>query len=444
MTVVPGADPPTPSDETGLTLVELMVALLVLGIILTGLVSVTVGTLRITLINDQRSVATNLAQAEIERVRALSFEQLQAQLGDQPPQVIATEDGIDFELVRSAAWAAIDADTDPCAEPDGSTVTAVIRVDVTVRPVTQPDHAVTSTTTVARPPATPASGVGALNVRIFDQQQPAAGVPSVTVQLIGPEPSGEIRMQTTPDAGCVLFTDIPTGNYTVAIERLGYVSAQPGPDAAAPRVAAGVGDGQRTTVEFAYAPRGGLLIAGSDALLGTEPMLVPVDLPVTIARNDLVELGTAGVAFDPVWPGSWDVWAGDCRYADPRALTDADEPEPQWPGADRQPPVAAIAGIVTTGTAELGRVRLNPNVTGPGTGVEVTIAAVAVSPCATGTPNLMLPGQHPLTGTTDIGLPYGVWDVVVDEVGGPRSGTVRVTVDPRDPAQLTPELVLLS
>lgn len=75
-------------DEGGLTLVEMMVAILVIGVILTTLASVLVTTLRTIVHNERETAATALAQQEIERLQAAPWEQaglLEDEVADPPP-----------------------------------------------------------------------------------------------------------------------------------------------------------------------------------------------------------------------------------------------------------------------------------------------------------------------------------------------------------------------
>lgn len=64
-----------PRSEDGLTLVEMMVAILVVGVVLTTLASVLVTTLRTIVHNERETAATALAQQEIERLQAAPWDQ---------------------------------------------------------------------------------------------------------------------------------------------------------------------------------------------------------------------------------------------------------------------------------------------------------------------------------------------------------------------------------
>ena len=67
--------PPRPSrDEAGMTLVEVMVAILVVGLVLAALASVLTTSLRAIVQNERESTATAFAQQEIERMQAVDWE----------------------------------------------------------------------------------------------------------------------------------------------------------------------------------------------------------------------------------------------------------------------------------------------------------------------------------------------------------------------------------
>jgi type IV pilus assembly protein PilV len=426
--------------EDGVTLIELLVALLVLGVVMTGLVAVTISTLRVTVVNDTRTVASNLAQAELERVRALPFAEL-ADVG----RVEETRDG--FEIVRDTSWVELDTDTDVCSEPGDSVATAMIRVDVSIRSVTQPSgstpHVVSASTTIARPPVAPATDVGALSVLVLDHQVPPVGTGTVVVTVRGPAPSGAVRLQTTPASGCVLFTDLAPGDYEVELLRLGHVADGVAADRATPTVNASVQAVTRTNVELLYAPAG--TARASWVTRDAGPAVLPVERPVTFARSTSTVLRTeAGVEVSPLFPGPWTLWAGDCAASDPQGIDTLGDA--YWPGGARSAPTVVPPGGLVEGQAAVARVRwalgtVSGSVAAPQP-VSITATVLPSSAaddpaeaCGAGTATLTFPTASRATGELDnsgnvlLGLPYGDWRLTASNPNG-LTATTDVRVAP--------------
>lgn len=423
------------ASEAGVTLVELMVALLVLGVVMAGLAAITISTLRVTVVNDTRTVASNMVQSELERVHALSFDQLSV-VG----RTETTRNG--YVVVRDTSWVSLDTDTDICAEPAASVDTAMVRVDVSVRPDVpsgEPSDEITASTTISRPPIAPATNVGALSVLVLDHQVPPSGTGSVLVTVRGLAPGGGMHLQTTPSSGCVLFTDLSPGDYEVELQRTGHVSDGLAAGRATPTFTANVVAGARTSIEALYAPSARLRTTwiatdGDDVVL-------PTERPVTLARNDNIFQTVDGDEVAPLFPAPWAVWAGDCPAADPEGIDHAGNA--YWSGASRQDPAVLAPSTLVEVEAPVAAVRwaldeLAGDVAGP---LPITIVASASLTsasdevaCLNGTDTLAFPavsidagGLDP-AGTAILGLPAGRWELQASSPVGTR--TSEVVVEP--------------
>lgn len=423
--------------DDGVTLIELLVALLVLGVVMTGLVAITISMLRVTVVNDTRTVASNLAQAELERVRALPFAEL-ANVG----RVEETRDG--YVIVRDTSWVELATDTDVCSEPEDSVATAMVRVDVTISSTSAPSggtpQQVSASTTIARPPVAPATDVGALSVLVLDHQVPPVGTGTVVVTVHGPAPSGAVRMQTTPASGCVLFTDLPPGEYEVGLQRLAHVADGVAADRAAPLVPTSVAAVTRTSLELQYAPAGTARASWVPRDGGTAHL--PIDQPVTFARSTSTVLrAAAGSDVAPLFPAPWSLWAGDCPASDPQGVDSIGDAF--WPGAGRAAPLLVTPATTVQGQASVARVRwalatvsgsaANPQpVTIVATALPSSPADVDVGACPSGTATLTFPVASRATGELDnsgnvlLGLPYGDWRL---DASNPSGQTASTTVE---------------
>ena len=114
-------------DEHGFTLVEMMVAVMLLGIILAAMASVIITSLTAVQRDEYRVRATQLGQEELERLRALEWDCVAFDPGDS--DYIATYNGNETVDLDPAAC------SDPSIAPDPSpTVITVDGIDYTVVP----------------------------------------------------------------------------------------------------------------------------------------------------------------------------------------------------------------------------------------------------------------------------------------------------------------------
>ena len=112
-------------DERGLTLVEMMVAVLVLGIVLSAMASVIITSLTAMQRDEHRVRATQLGQQELERLRALEWDCVAFDTTD--PDYVATFNGSPTVALDPAAC------SEPAIAPDPSPrVVTVDGIDYTV------------------------------------------------------------------------------------------------------------------------------------------------------------------------------------------------------------------------------------------------------------------------------------------------------------------------
>lgn len=204
----------------------------------------------------RRTLAANLAQSEIERIRSIAVTDaarlglVNPDTGEAPTQTgkipelsgtqTLTEDGIDYKIETETRWG--DEHGGELGQESGGAVTGSIcttptggldflrsTVKVTWKGMdqtlqtTKPVVMSSSLTTSpgARPGGTPASGTGSVMVHIFDRD--GANLPGVSVQINGPETfSG-----TTNANGCILFPSVLADNdYTLTFSSPGKVDGE--------------------------------------------------------------------------------------------------------------------------------------------------------------------------------------------------------------------------
>lgn len=430
-------------DDEGVTLVELMVAVFILGLVMAGIASLSASGLRVTRINTERTVASNLIQSEMERIRSLTFASVEEMVGE-PETWLASTSGVQFRLRRAVDWAPLEATSDLCGDSTvGGDAQAMLRVDVTAWSVTAPDSVSRSETHIARPPTGEAATTGALTVRVTDHQTPPQGVGQVQVQVQAP--NGTVHNATTASDGCASFDNLTPGNHNVTVERSNHVSNRLTPNRSTPSIEAGVSGGLVTVLDVAYAPSGS---ARLQAVPSVQNAAVPTNLPVTLGKDGLVEVRPDRSVFPNLWPAGHSVWVGDCPAADPEGVVEGDQA--RWPGASRQAPVVVQPANQASADVVLPTVRVRVQAAravhnGQTIHAATRITAVrarAAEACPNGTstltfalPELTIPAASHIDG--DLGLPYGVWDVDVrgqaSAAGSPWydvRATGRVTVSP--------------
>lgn len=387
--------------EEGLTIIELMVALTVFALVMTGVASMLGSTLITTGNNRNRSVAANLAAQEMEIVRATPFTQLPV------GQVTSTQvvDGVLFTVTRDSEWISQEADSGACDGVSGEAL-AFLRVDVRVDwPVMAGVLPVTSRTVLTPPVGAYDPNSGHIAVSVHDRD--ALPQDNVPVSITGPV----TQSQFTTTEGCAFFAYLPVGTYDVALSAPGYVDGQGN---ANPLQTTTVTLGTTVRVEFDYD-----LASELDLTLQAPGGGVPPDgLPVTIRNSKLLPAETK---ITPGAPGNtrtvpnlfpyldgYQVWAGSCADADPEGKQL--DGSPYYPGASRDPALSVSPGQVTNGTVTLQKVTVTVvdtnSIAVPG--ATVTIHHNPDNICGSGE-DFTFPGVTDALGRVTAAIPFGTW-----------------------------------
>jgi prepilin-type N-terminal cleavage/methylation domain-containing protein len=226
-------------DERGFTMIEVLAAILIFGILIGGIASMQSTTLNLIRNNRHRAVAANLASEEMDNVRSTAFENLS--IG----QVVKarTVDSVEYTVTRESEWIPRDASAGACDAPSGSDP-AYLRINVSVTwPVMTGTEPVDAHTIITPPVGTYDEDTGHVAVRVLDRgAQPVAGV---QISLTGAESSS----QFTSSDGCVFFAFLTPGAYTATASATGYVSDQ---GVATPAQPVSVVQGAISSLLFAY------------------------------------------------------------------------------------------------------------------------------------------------------------------------------------------------
>ncbi|HEX5145862.1 MAG TPA: prepilin-type N-terminal cleavage/methylation domain-containing protein [Conexibacter sp.] len=383
-------------DERGFAMIEVLVSAVLLTLAATGVYLGLDGASQTSGINKHRSEATELAQQDQDRMRAMAVTELSnyRDTSDPPVQI----GNVGYTISSSASWVTDSTGSASCTS--GTAAAHYLRIASSVTWPGMQIPPVTIESVVAPPAGSFGTNLGSLAVQVRDH----AGNPvqGATATLSGPQGYTD----TTNAAGCVLWGYLPVGNYTVAVAKTGYVDPN---GVAAPQQAVGVVGESTTTLAFDY-DLGGRIQAnyqtltqsGGTAVAENATAFSAVTSHLTVPIGPFGD-GAAHTAFlsDPVYPFSdpYGVYAGTCRGADPTQNGQSAQLAQVNPGGTTnvtvlEPPVDLR--VVNNGTP---------------------VASAQVFMTGTGSGCGALPTQTTSTATNgylpDRGVPYGPYNVCV-------------------------------
>ena len=199
--------PPSRNAEAGFTIIEVLVAALILAIVAAGSAVAFVGAVGTSGIQRNRSAAEALAQQDESKLRGYTVSQL-ANLNQQlSPKTV---DGTQYSVQESATFVSDASGTPSCTNPSADYLQTTSSVSWSNMPSTLKPVSVTGLLTPTAGQIS--SNGGVLAVEVEDPSgNPIANMP---VSVSGP---GSASGVTAAD-GCVLFADLPVGNtYTVQV-----------------------------------------------------------------------------------------------------------------------------------------------------------------------------------------------------------------------------------
>ena len=394
-------------DQSGFGLIEVVVSSMLLVLVSSGVYLGLDGASATSAVNKHRSLATEIAQQDQDRMRAMAVTELSNYRATSTTRVGA----VTYAIASSASWITDDTGTASCTS--GQAKAHYLRIASSVTWPGMKIRPVTVESIVAPPAGSFGTNLGSLAVQVRDRN--GAGVQGVTVSLSGAQSYAD----TTNAIGCVLWGFLPVGSYTVSIAKAGYVDPS---GVATPSRAAGVVGESTSTVAFDY-DVGGQIAATYQSLDSSTGRVVAANgtaftaltshLAVPLAPfGDGAPHGayTSGLVFPFTDP--YGVYAGACAGADPTLYGNPAQLALVPPGgvasvAVREPPVDLL---VTQG----GR---------PVSGATVKLTGTAAG-CGA------LPSRT--TGAdgyvTDRALPYGTYDACVQATVSGTTYALRGTI----------------
>ncbi len=331
-------------DEAGFALIEVLISAVLLMIVAAGVFLAFDASTRATAQERHRARANDLAQSDLERIRSLPYACPLASPSCTysivslitPESRTVTQDGTPYTIVSRAQFLTETPTTSACTTAPDSRDYLQISSAVTWPGMgTRP--AVTAASAVSPPSGSVIPNTGSLLVNVTDSQ--GAGIPGVGLSGSGPASfSG-----TTGSSGCVLWRNLPAGNYTMPVSGVAASKVDKDgnpPNVPQPQTISVVAQGTNTVnllydtpgsisntspIRFVTKPYGALSITPPVASKADSAILFNTGM--TAAR----QLGTpgtpvSGLSASGLFPfGSpYSVYAGTCQ---------ADNPDPNSSGA---------------------------------------------------------------------------------------------------------------
>ena len=197
-------------SERGTTLIEVIAAAIILVVIAGAITSLVSAAQRESGQAKVIAIAGDLAQTQLEDLRSKKFAQLVAM----NETATVTAGGMSFTVKRESTWAS-EASTEPvgCSSTANTPEALQVKVSVEWPEMRRP---VELDTLVAAPVSE--ENTGNFVVQVNDRD--AEGVPGVQATMTG---SSQTATGQTDDTGCVRFTALQQGPYTLTLTKTGFV-----------------------------------------------------------------------------------------------------------------------------------------------------------------------------------------------------------------------------
>jgi hypothetical protein len=308
--------------ERGSLLVEVMVSAMIVLVVGFGVLAIVDRTTDLSGQQRQQAIAGNLAQTELDTVKAFPI----SLLSNMHRDTTQTVSGVVYTITTRAEWIDDGSVTDSngvatpnCTTPGAGLDYLKLRTTVT-HPGMGSRSPATLDTLISPPVRSFNANQGSLAVLVTDRA--SAPVKGLTVSLSGPATLTDV----TNANGCILWGYLAAGNgYTVAFSKTGYVTPNGSPGGGTASV---VGDATsnlnylfdrggsiRTSFKVRYPPLG--------ALVDTKPEVVRVDNggPPSFSQNydigttSSLDTSASGLLFP--FTNAYAVYADNCIAAKP-------------------------------------------------------------------------------------------------------------------------------
>lgn len=399
-------------SDAGLSLIEVVIAMMIFAIIALGVEFSMVSTLRSAKDAKGRQVALNLAAQEIDAVRSIN--DIFA-VGDTSHTATIPGDATVYTVARTTDWVTADGSAADCGSGGGNLLYKEVNVQVTWNGMIA-SSPVRADTIVA--PKTTINDPSLGTILVSTKNAAGAGVAGVTVTT---SPSTGSAVPVTDADGCSYLLKVPPGTYTVTASKSTYIDVN---QVTAPSASLSVTAGSIASAGFAYDVAGGVTVKFASNYTTQTPKLpnnMITTFTSTVGGSDLMP----GVAKFKLYPApSYNYVAGGFLPATTSSPGCLDVDPSQWPDGTNSSGIAITAPDPNT-TNFLPGVSVNANLpmgvaslkTG---GSNVWILATATTPplgsddpgcAATPAASYTFGPLSPSSNSVLVALPYGSYKI---------------------------------
>lgn len=427
-------------SEEGMSLIEVVVAMIVFAIISLGVAYSTVTVSKITQDTGSRQVATNLATTEIDYIRGLQDPFL---VTNDPPKTIKVGK-INYYVARSVEWVDAAGVDVGCGTGTGVMQSKRLNVTVTWDGMLTTTTPVRSDTLLSPDERINDPSLGTIRISVLN----VAGTGSAGVSVSITPTSGGAALQEPPAAtnsdGCSYALKVAPGTYSVTVNRAGSVDTnQVGSPSKSVVVTAG--GSVAALFQYDYAATFSLQYASNNAS-GT-PALLPTNLDTTYLSTYAPYVDSSGpksqIALHP-FPSGYAGIAGkyiapiagiqSCVNVDPAAWPESTVSGKVMAAGVRSPNVAALPQGSASMPIPMGLMSVKFSTT------SYLLAVSTAAPSGSGDPGCAAAPTYTFgpvlkNGTINVALPYGSWTLYSSSTaGGGRTVIPTANLGPVDKA----------
>jgi prepilin-type N-terminal cleavage/methylation domain-containing protein len=382
---------PAERPDSGFTLVELVVALLLLAILMSASLYAILQGLGLSRDSQERVVASNLISGVLEKLEtstlnSTGFNTVAAAIGTAalPNQTVGNTT---FHFTETNEWESRGTTSSVCSSGTDTNLVLVVTVKATWG---YGGESVSESTSVAPPSGSAGtSGDGSLAVQV--DQSGGTGFSSATVTATNAS-TNSATSYTTGSDGCAFFDSLTPGNYNVSVSSAGGVSIGEGSTyqtASSVKVSSSVVNTSLAGTGAIYYETGGTVTWSYTQPYSTTPLIPAEGMPVSIdnpsqglGQNMYAYTAPPGAATSgtvtPVYPDTYTIFAGGCTDADPNGESTGANPSPFYTNSS---PSAVVVSEGATSTATVPLYPLNLQIVNPTTGAPVlTAVSTALTP----------------------------------------------------------------
>lgn len=343
------------ASDAGLSLIEVVIAMMVFAIISTGVAYSLVATLHTAKDGKGREVALNLAAQEIDSSRAV--DDIFA-LTSSSHTATVPGDATVYTVSRAVDWVTSNGTLANCGAGSGNLQFKEVNVTVTW-PGMVGSNPVRADTIVA--PQTTINDPTLGTILVSVKNAAGAGVPGVTIATS--PPTGTSTPVTDAD-GCSYILKVPPGSYTVNAALAGYLDVAQDPNPTSPTLT--VTAGSVTPASFSMDESGDLTVNYASNYSGTPNLATDfvTTFSSTIGGDDQLPISAASSSSGkkyvyPLYPfASYTINAGGYSPATQASAGCLDVDPTQWPdgtvgGVALTAPAAPTAAFVAGGSASV-------------------------------------------------------------------------------------------